>query len=308
MRIGLHDADAEHLRGKTFPNYALMKISAWHKAKGDAVSWWTPLESGGFDAVYSGKVFSFTPENPYLPRGAIKGGTGYDAKSALPPEIDATQPDYGIYPAYDSAIGFLTRGCPNACRWCVVPEKEGGIRPYRKWRELARPDSRKLVLMDNNVLASAHGIAELESLAESGLAIDANQGLDARLFNRRIADICARARWLKYIRFSCDTRAQILDVLNAIGLLALRGIKPHRIFIYLLVTEDIADAEARVGAFRQYKSINLYAQAERGAGIAPGRAQLEFAQRYVYKGLWRNGTWREYCAKRGLTGRGCGNG
>ncbi len=38
MRIGLHDAEMDHFNGKKqFPNYALMKISAWHKAQGDTV-------------------------------------------------------------------------------------------------------------------------------------------------------------------------------------------------------------------------------------------------------------------------------
>lgn len=41
MIIGLHDAERDYFRHKTFPNYALMKISAWHKAAGDAVEWWT---------------------------------------------------------------------------------------------------------------------------------------------------------------------------------------------------------------------------------------------------------------------------
>lgn len=34
MRIGLHDAENEYMKHKTFPNYALMKISAYHKARG----------------------------------------------------------------------------------------------------------------------------------------------------------------------------------------------------------------------------------------------------------------------------------
>ncbi len=115
MRIGLHDAEAEHFRGKKkFPNYALMKISAWHKAQGDFVEWWEPLYS--YDKVYSSKVFDFTPENPYLPPDTIKGGTGYGMFTELAPEIDAMFPDYSIYPDCDYAIGYLTRGCPNRCR------------------------------------------------------------------------------------------------------------------------------------------------------------------------------------------------
>ncbi len=30
MLIGLHDAEYEHMPHKSFPNYALMKISAYH--------------------------------------------------------------------------------------------------------------------------------------------------------------------------------------------------------------------------------------------------------------------------------------
>ena len=67
MVIGLHDSDKTD-----FPNYALMKISAWHKAQGDSVEWWNPLMT--YDRVYSSKVFTFTPENPYLPENTIKGG------------------------------------------------------------------------------------------------------------------------------------------------------------------------------------------------------------------------------------------
>ena len=304
MHIGLHDADAEHLANKTFPNYALMKISAWHKARGDTVSWWSPLESERFGMVYSSKVFDFTPECRYLPHDAIKGGTGYDVKSKLPPEIDAMQPDYSIYPSCDYAIGFLTRGCPNNCRWCVVPEKEGFIEPYRYWEGIVRGDSRKLVLMDNNILASSHGITELRSLAASGYEIDINQGMDARLFNGYVADICANIKWIRYIRFSCDTCLQVESVKNAINLLEERGIKPYKIFVYLLVTDDLEDAEARVNGLRHYAGIRLYAQAERNAkrGIVPTSVQLEFAQRYVYRSLYRNESWQEYRQHRKIKG------
>ena len=159
MRIGLHDAEKEYMKRKTFPNYALMKISAYHKARGDSVEWWSPMFH--YDRVYSSKVFDFTEENPYLPDWAIRGGTGYTdipLNQELDPEIDAAFPDYSIYPACDYAIGFLTRGCPNCCRWCVVPQKEGPVRPYREWKDIVRPDSRKLVLMDNNILSCEYGI------------------------------------------------------------------------------------------------------------------------------------------------------
>ncbi len=297
MQIGLHDAEMEHIKGKIFPNYALMKISAWHKAQGDNVEWWNPLKN--YDVVYSSKIFDFTPENPYLPENTIRGGTGYadvPIWQQLRQEVDQLFPDYSIYPACDYAIGYITRGCPNNCRWCVVPSKEGEIKPYRSWRQLIRPDSKKLVLMDNNILASDFGIAELESLVGSGYAIDLNQGMDARLVDERVAKILAGLKWIKYIRFSCDQQAQIEPIMRTAELLGKYGVKPYRLFIYLLVTADIEDAVKRVEALKRLGNITIYAQAERNErqGIMPNKMQLEFAQRYVYSGRYRQESWAQY--------------
>lgn len=303
MIVGLHDAEKDHFKKKNFPNLALMKISAWHKSLGDTVEWWNPLCC--YDRVYSSKVFDFTPSDPYLPLGTIRGGTGYrdlPMNRELPPEIDAMYPDYSIYPECDYAIGYLTRGCPNHCRWCVVPSKEGRIRPYRKWQDVVRTDSDKLVLMDNNILACEHGRKQLESLIGSGYYIDLNQGMDARLVNGQIARILAQLKWIRFIRFSCDQKSQIEPIRRTLELLGQNGVKPYRVFIYLLVTADVLDASERVEALKDYKGINLYAQAERNErlGVVPNAKQLEFAQRYVYSGRYRAETWEEYCERRGL--------
>lgn len=248
MIIGLHDADMEHLNTKrhkkTFPNYAIMKISAYHKALGDTVEWWEPSKS--YDRVYSSKIFDFTPENPLLPGNTIMGGTGYGLFSDLPKEIDEMFPDYSLYPDCDYAIGYITRGCPNNCRWCIVPHKEGAVRPYRTWEQLVRPDSNKLVLMDNNILSLDYGVEQLKSLIDSGYSIDLNQGLDARLVTDSIAAILANLKWIKFIRFSCDSIPQIEAVKNAAALLEKYGVKPYRLFVYLFVTSDLQNAEYRV--------------------------------------------------------------
>lgn len=302
MKIGLHDAEKEYFkRGKTFPNYALMKISTWHKDQGDTVEWWIPTSR--YDRVYSSKVFDFTPSNPYLPEGAVRGGSGYrdlPMDMELLPDIDGMYPDYSIYPDCDYAIGYITRGCPNHCRWCIVPRKEGQIREYRRWMDLVRQDTDKLVLMDNNILACDYGIGQLEGLIGSGYRIDLKQGMDARLVTERVAEILSQLRWIRFIRFSCDQQSQIEPIRRTIELLSKHGVKPYRIFIYLLVTADTEDAAERVEALKGYKAINLYAQAERNErlGILPNKAQLEFQQRYVYGGCYRSETWQEYCQRK----------
>lgn len=304
MKIGLHDAEKEYFkRGKTFPNYALMKIAAWHKAQDDNVEWWIP--ACHYDRVYSSKVFDFTPDNPYLPEDAVRGGSGYrdlPMDTELPAEIDSMFPDYSIYPDCDYAIGYITRGCPNNCRWCIVPQKEGQIRQYREWSDLVRQDTNKLVLMDNNILACNYGIEQLGSLIGSGYRIDLNQGMDARLVTERVAEILSKLKWIRFIRFSCDQKTQIEPIRRTIEMLGAHGVKPYRIFIYLLVTADTEDAAERVDALKGYKAINLYAQAERNErlGIMPNKQQLEFQQRYVYGGCYRTETWREYCQRKGF--------
>ena len=209
-------------------------------------------------------------------------------------------PDYSIYPGCDYAVGYLTRGCPNKCRWCIVPKKEGSIRPYRSWQDIVRHDTDKLVLMDNNILACDYGISQLADMVGSGYRIDLNQGMDARLVTPEVADILARLKWVRFLRFSCDHESQIEPILRTCELLAERGVKPYRVFVYLLVTDDLDSAVRRVEALKRLRGINLYAQAERneGLGIRPNKWQLEFAQRYIYGGCFRRETWQEYIERK----------
>ncbi|MCL2190343.1 MAG: radical SAM protein [Defluviitaleaceae bacterium] len=302
MLVGLHDAERDHMKNKIFPNFALMKISAYHKAQGDTVKWWNALYNPYYSAVYSSKVFDFTPENPYLPPHTIKGGTGYGLYGELPTEIDSQFPDYTLYPDCDYALGYITRGCPNRCGWCVVPTKEGDIRPYADWRNITRSDTKKLVLMDNNILACEYGIQQLAELTQTDYRLDLNQGMDARLVDERIADIIARLKWIKYIRFSCDQISQLEAITQTTALLAQRGVKPSRLFVYLLVTKDLESAEYRIQRLKALK-VSIYAQAERNPsqGIMPNAAQKEFVHRYIYGRSYKKETWREYCRRVNFT-------
>lgn len=300
--IALHDAEMDHFgRQNKFPNYALMKISAWHKSQGDTVVWFIPLESSLYDIVYSSKVFDFTPENPYLPENTIRGGTGYGIFEDLPEEIDNQYPDYSIYPECDYAIGFLTRGCSNKCRWCVVPRKEGEIRPYRTWRDLVRTDTNKLTLMDNNILACPHGIEQLRELAETDYRIDLNQGMDVRLVTPDVADVLAKCKWQKYMRFSCDQKSQIKAIYNAAELLFERGVKASKLFIYCLITKDRDDDLERIYAMRKLGAVTLYGMPEKNPslGIMPVRWQNVMAQKYIYSGQWRIIDWDDWVMSHG---------
>ena len=57
----------------------------------------------------------------------IQGGTGYGPGGKdLPYEIEHIRPDYFLYPRFlGTAYGFLSRGCPRTCGFCIVSGKEG---------------------------------------------------------------------------------------------------------------------------------------------------------------------------------------
>lgn len=295
MLIGLHDADAEHLKSDNkYPNLALMKLSAWHKARGDDVEWWFPMKS--YDKVYSSKVFDFTPENPYLPECTVRGGTGYDLYEDLPDEIDEMYPDYSLYPKCDYAIGFLTRGCPNTCAHCKVPRKEGKIKPYRTWQEIVRTDTNKLTLMDNNIIAHPHGVEQLRQLAETDYRIDVNQAMSVFEVTDDIADILAKCKWWKHIRFAVDRKPQIEAMYRVADMLKARGIPYSKLFAYVLITEDLDDDLTRVYAMRKLPGITIYGMPyiDHSKGIHPKNWQKVMAQKWIYSGQWRKIDWDEW--------------
>lgn len=202
MNIGLIDVD-----GHNFPNLALMKISAWHKAKGDTVEWCMPLLH--YDIVYQSKVFddTYSRDIDWYPNAdkVIKGGTGYGLDNKLPDEIEHIYPDYSIYPdlTKDTAYGFLTRGCPRACGFCIVAEKEG--RKSYKVADLSEfwRGQKKIVLLDPNILACREHLDLLRQLADSKACVDFCQGLDIRLTTADNIDLINRIK-VKEIHFAWD--------------------------------------------------------------------------------------------------------
>lgn len=223
MKIGLIDVD-----GHRYPNLAIMKLAAWHKARGDKVEWWWS-DLVHYDVVYMPKVFSaeYSQDRPE-PLNAdqvIKGGTGYaismeggkeryckDLDGDLPEEVEHIRPDYSIYPEFteNTAYGFLTRGCPRGCGFCHVAGKEG--QKSRKVANLAEfwDGQKNITLMDPNILACSDRWDLLNQLATSGAYVDFNQGLDIRLMDNDTADLLSGMR-VKCLHFAWDNPREDLE-------------------------------------------------------------------------------------------------
>lgn len=202
MYIGLIDVD-----GHNFPNLALMKISAWHQARGDIVTWAIPLEE--YDIVYQSKIFddTYSRDIDWVPHAdkVIKGGTGYGLDNTLPDEIEHIYPDYTLYTdlTRNTAYGFLTRGCPRNCDFCIVSQKEGRC-SHKVANILEFWDGQKNIkLLDANILDCADHPNLLKQLIVSEANVDFTQGLDIRLTNRDNIELINQIK-VKEIHFAWD--------------------------------------------------------------------------------------------------------
>lgn len=232
MRIGLVDVD-----GHNFPNLCLMKLSAWHKAKGDEVEFAIPLMQ--YDRIYMARVFDdlYTHDDltAYQCDEIIKGGTGYGLEKTLPNDIEQMFPDYSLYGITDTAYGFLTRGCPRHCPFCIVGDKEGLV--SRKVANLSQfwNGQKNIKLLDPNILASADHMDLLEQLANSKALVDFTQGLDARMLTDENIAVLKRIR-IKRIHFAWDNPKD-KTVPKALEMFSEKyGLNPkaHNVVVYLL--------------------------------------------------------------------------
>lgn len=299
-RIGLIDVD-----GGKFPNYALMKIARYYRQQGIEVEWADPM-FGNYDKVYISKIFNFSEDNGDIWNCEVeRGGTGYDLRKELPKEIDNCQPDYSIYPHLDPkvAYGFITRGCPNKCKWCVVPIKEGAVRPYRDVEEIAVEGRTNLILMDNNILASDYGLQQIEKIIRKGYRVDFNQALDARLVTEDIAQLLAKIKWLCPIRFGCDTPKQIAECEKAMREIDKHRGKPAQYLLYTMIGEDINEAYQRLSYFTGNKRVRIVAQPYRDYNdprqVIP-QWQRDMARWAMRRELWASCDFKDFEPRKGF--------
>lgn len=245
MRIGLIDVDSTN-----FPNLALMKLSAYHRLKGDSVEWYMPFAER-YDKVYISKVFSFTPDYDLCVNAdrVVRGGIGYcisfkngrevfnkAENIVLPNEIEHIYPDYSLYNITDTAYGFLTRGCPRSCDFCIVGKKEG--KKSYKVANLSEfwNGQKNIILCDPNILACPDWKELLQQLIDSKACVDFNQGLDIRLINEDKIEMLNQIK-LNDVHFAWDRYEDKERIVPKLELYSRLGkIKnPHNKIVYTIV-------------------------------------------------------------------------
>ena len=205
------------------PNLALMKLAGFYKAQGRSCRL---MKKEAYEpraeAVFASSIFSFPASGQRLQKmGAYYGdslkcgGSGFDIQTRLPPEVEAAEPDCDLYPELgDRAIGFLTRGCPFHCGFCIVPLKEGPPRQVCDIDSLTRGgEKKKLILLDDNILAHPDCNKLLQEIVSKKLQVNFNQTLDLHLVDAEKARLiraipCSNVKFTRTVyHFSLnDTR------------------------------------------------------------------------------------------------------
>jgi hypothetical protein len=256
MKIGLIDNDLAKRDNHNFPNLAIMKLSSYHKNKGDIVELIgfdeiNPLSlfSNDFDLVYVSKAFTDTetPEYIFKMNNVKIGGTGFyfDKAEPLPYEIEHSKPDYDIYQkAYsfiknktffeEYSIGYTTRGCFRHCEFCVN-KNLNKVELHSQIDEFYDPSKKKLAMLDDNVLGLPN--KELykifDRLEEINKPFQYRQGMDIRLLTEERIDRLLKLKYDDIYYFAFDKMTEIEKIKPKIELWSekIQLIKPNRKWI-----------------------------------------------------------------------------
>lgn len=294
MKIRLLAVDSK------IPNYAIMKISTYHKNRGDNVGWYEPLfDYEDTDILYMSKVFTFTPDYLFLPINAkiIRGGTGYDYQTKLPEEIESiTELDYSLYPNCDYSIIFTTRGCVRKCPFCIVPKKEGLIHNVNVAK--LNPKGKYIMLLDNNFFANRTWRENIKILKAFNQPIDFNTGIDLRLLNEEQCKALSTLK-IKVIHCAWDNYKDKDIILPKLKMLC-KYVKPYKITVYVLVgfenREIVKTDLERVLTLKEF-GVNPFAMGYinfEDPNYTKSKSVIDFCRWVNNKAIFKSTPWEKY--------------
>jgi hypothetical protein len=290
-KIGLIDVDSHG-----FPNLAIMKISAFHKSKGDIVRW------AGFednDTTYISKIFTFSeePSSTFGKWGnVIKGGTGYDVKKTLPEEIESCDPDYSIY-KYPFSIQFFSRGCIRHCPFCLVNEKEGNIKAVDPMK--LNPKGKWLEVLDNNFFANPEWKTAINYLINVNQPINLH-GVDIRIMNEEQAFWLNKLKLKGQIHIAWDLpKIDLKQKLNEV----VKYINPNKLMCYVLIgyNSTIEQDMYRIEILRELR-IDPFIMPYRSLynNVKPEQYHRDLARYVNNKALFNSMEFKDYSPRKGF--------
>jgi hypothetical protein len=298
MNIGLYDVDS------TIPNLALMRLSAYHKERGDSVEWFLPMmNDADFDKVYASAVFRDLPnddlsDHSYLRPGQMEiGGSGWDLHKNLPAEMERMAPDYSIY-GYKHNIGFAMRGCRFRCSFCDVPAKEGRPKAANTIAELwTQRTSNFLVLLDNDFFGNPEWRERIVELRKYDLKVCFSQGLNIRIITDEQCAALASVRFWniklsrRQVYFAWDRFKDEKLIDAGIQRVFSAGIKAWQMAFFILIGYDTTPEQ---DYYRVMKIHNLGADPFAMPYRKNDVYQKAFARWVNHRAIFNSVPWEDY--------------
>lgn len=305
MRVRITQLDGK------LPNLALMRLSAFHKDRGDDVHFsrtvYPNLLEPDYDRVYGSAIFKFSDKRiarfkEAFP-DAILGGTGTFSPAQVEDFVTSEESyDYSIYPDFTGSLGFTARGCRLKCGFCVVPLKEGKPKSVNTIHDIWRgaPHPKHIHLLDNDFFGQPpeQWKARMQEIRDGGFKICLNQGINVRLINEEAAEHLASVPYMddqfkvKRLYTAWDNLKDFKIFFRGVDMLERAGINPKDILAYMLIGyakgETMEDIQYRFDRMR-----------ERGIFAFPmcydrSRPELLAFARWAIRGIFHSCTFEEY--------------
>lgn len=294
QRVGIIQVDGK------LPNLALMQIASYHEKRGNSVEWYNGnLFESQYDLIYASKIFSFS-ETPDLPKGkSFIGGTGIDFYNRLPPEIEAENISYSLYPDCNYHIGFSMKGCRFACKFCCVPKKEGRPKINSTIDGLiTNPNGgNRLMLLDNDFFGGENWKENLLRIIELKLKVCFVQGLNIRIITEEQAELLARCNFQnskfnqKYLTFAWDRYNDGKIVKKGIDICNAAGIRCNQMQFFVLIGFDTTHDQnyERVMTLRELGCMPFVMPFNKSDPY-----QKRFARWVNHRATFKSCTWEQY--------------
>lgn len=259
MRVRITQLDGK------LPNLALMRLSHWHRERGDSVAFtrspYRHMDEPEYGRVYASAIFDYSRDHVDRLRvefpDAIVGGTASRSQQTVEQVIGThAGVSYDEYPGFEASLGFTQRGCRLSCKFCAVPAKEGKPQSVSTIADIWRGDRhpKHIHLLDNDFFGQedAQWRARLAEVRDGGFKVCFNQGLNVRLMTAEAAAELASVDYrddgftTKRLYTAWDNLKDEEVFFRGVDTLESAGIPPTHLLAYMLVGFDKKETWARL--------------------------------------------------------------
>jgi hypothetical protein len=293
-------------------NHALMKISTYHKQRGDDVYLNFPLMPS--DRTYVSFLYSDSINSGIS--GDVFGGPAFIGSNfhgrfnlSLPLDIELCAPDLGLY-KIDYSLGYSFRPCFRNCAFCKVGALQHPDTDHHSIWEFHNSSRSKICLLNNNTFQDKRWKETFEEVWDANLTVIDENGYDLRLVDDEKAAALKRTKFQGKLHFAWDRMKDEKEIVSGLECLKRHKVKGS---VYVLVEYDTTEAENihRCQVLKDY-GFDFYIMPY--GGTVEGKKFKRFCDSFMWRKYvtiaeaWKDYNPRSASMRREAAARHCGSG